>query len=484
MTGEIWKTLVVFYYIYLIITIVYLVLDNRETSATFAWIFVLSTFPVIGLFLYLLIGRNRRRSHKLKQYQQHVNKSLRSCLKEYIDAQDRNLEKLSRKEGFSSRKKLFDLLYRNSNSLLTTKNAIRLFYCGKDKFDSLITDLQNAKKCIHLEYFIWRSDTFTEKIKNILIEKKREGVDVRILYDIIGSLQLKASYTKELRTNGIKIYPYDNVRSFITAHSLNYRNHRKIAVIDGSIAYTGGMNMGKEYIDGGGQFEAWRDTHARLEGEAVAILQSIFIANWYNTTKEELIGMKYFPKISDSSRYVPMQITASGPDSEWSSIEQLYFNLITSAQKCICIQSPYFIPNESIYKSLLTAALSGIEVKIMIAGKADKLLPYWAAFSFFGPLLKAGVRMYHYQKGFMHAKTIIVDEEISSVGTANMDIRSFQLNYEVNMLLYDNGVTKDLVGQFNKDLEYCDELTLEEYYKIGKLKHFRNSIARLFAPLM
>ena len=484
MIGDIRTTLIILYYIYLVSTIVYLLLDNRETSATFAWLFVLITFPVIGLILYLLIGRNRRQSHKLKRYQEHVNRSLNICLKEYIDKQGQNLKELSGKEGFSSRKKLFELLFRNSNSLLTTKNSLKLFYYGKDKFDSLVSDLKDAKKFIHMEYFIWRSDAFTEKIKDILIDKKREGVEVRILYDVIGSLQLKKKYIKELRKNGIKIYPYDNQHSLISLHSLNYRNHRKIAVIDGILAYTGGMNMGQEYIDGGSRFETWRDTHVRIEGEAVNILHSVFVTSWHNTTKEELIGKEYFPRNKNVSSYLPMQVTTSGPDSEWSSIEQLYFNLINSAQECICIQSPYFIPNESVYKALLSAALSGIEVKIILTGKADKWMPFWAAFSFFEPLLKAGVKIYHYQKGFMHAKTVIVDNEICSVGTANMDIRSFQLNYEVNMLIYDESITKDLNNQFSKDLAYSSELSSEEYYKIGRLKNFRNSIARLFAPIM
>ncbi len=484
MTHEIWSIVGIFYYLYLILTIIYLLLDNREASSTFAWIFVLITFPVLGLFLYLLIGRNRRQSHKLKRYQQHVSQSLSLCLKDYLSEQRQTLKALSITEGFSSRKKLFELLYTNSNSLLTTKNSIKLFYCGKDKFDSLITDLKNAKKFIHMEYFIWKSDAFTETIKNILIEKKKEGVEIRILYDIIGSLQLKGKYLRALRKHGIKIYPYDNQYTLISVHSLNYRNHRKIAIIDGHIAYTGGMNMGKEYIDGGNRFESWRDTHAQIKGEAVTILHSVFVSSWHNTTKEDLIEKKYFPKNTDLSTYLPMQITTSGPDAEWSSIEQLYFNLITSAEKSVYIQSPYFIPNESIYKALLSAALSGIKIKIMITGKPDKFLPFWAAFSFFEPLLKAGVKIYHYKKGFMHAKTIIVDNEICSVGTANMDIRSFQLNYEVNMMIYDRKTADDLTNQFHKDLDYCHTFTSDEYNQIDALKKFRNSIARLFAPIM
>jgi cardiolipin synthase A/B len=484
MNSEIWSILVLFYYLYLIVTIIYLLLDNRETSATFSWIFVLTIFPVIGLIIYLLIGRNRRKSHKCKRYQQYGNINLNPRIKEYINYQKENLSKLSRQQGFAFRRKIFELLNKNSNSLLITNNSLKLFYCGKDKFDCLIADLNNAKQFIHMEYFIWRNDVLTEQVKDILIAKQRQGVEVRILYDIIGSFNLKASYIKQLRDNGIKIYPYDNLHSFITLHSLNYRNHRKIAIIDGLVAYTGGMNMGQEYIDGGQRFDSWRDTHMRIEGQAVSILQSIFIASWHNTTKEELSKNKYFPEHTKLNAYLPAQITISGPDSEWSSIEQLYFSLITSAQECICIQSPYFIPNESVYKALLSAALGGIKVNLMLTGNPDRFLPYWAAFSFFEALLKAGVKIYHYQPGFMHAKTIIVDNEICSVGTANLDIRSFQLNYEVNMLIYDKTVAENLNKQFAIDVTSCHEMTLEEYYKKGALEKFRNSLARLFAPLM
>ncbi|MBU1043115.1 MAG: cardiolipin synthase [Candidatus Omnitrophica bacterium] len=484
MISDIRDILLICYYLYLLVTIIYLLLDNRETSATFAWIFVLITFPVIGLIFYLLIGRNRRKSHKYKKYQQQERRCLNLGIETYIHQQEENLKRLSAQDDFVTRRKLFELLYRNSNSLLTTNNAIQLFYTGKDKFEALIADLNNAKQFIHMEYFIWRNDSLTEQVKNVLINKSRQGVEVRILFDIIGSFRFKKAYIKQMRKNGIKIYPYDNPHSFITVHSLNYRNHRKIAIIDGLIAYTGGMNMGQEYIDGGKRFDSWRDTHMRIMGDAVCLLQSIFIASWQNTTNEKVAGIKYFPQAKDVKSYVPAQITTSGPDAEWSSIEQLYFTLITSAQESICIQSPYFIPSESIYKALLSAALSGIKVKLIVTGKPDNLLPYWAAFSFFGALLKAGVRIYHYQTGFMHAKAIIVDNEICSVGTANMDIRSFQLNYEVNMLIYDKTIAQDLSTHFDFDLTGCRELTSEKYYSIKPLKKFRNSLARLFAPIM
>jgi len=484
MTNELWTLAAIGYHIYLIVTIIFLLLDNRETSATFAWIFVLIAFPVAGLILYILIGRNPRNSQKYVRLQQHVMGHMGECLKHIQPFEHDDPASIFKSEGFEPRKKLFELLYRSSNSRLTTRNTISLFYCGDEKFTALISDIQNAEKFIHMEYFIWREDVLTNRIADLLIRKRAQGLDVRILYDVIGSFGISSSYIRKLRRAGIRIFPYDNLRSRISLHSLNYRNHRKIAVIDGQIAYTGGMNMGQEYIDGGRQFKQWRDTHMRITGESVAILSSIFAGSWYHTTGEDISGARYFPSLQSSPDPCAVQITTSGPDSPWSSIEQLYFALINTARKSVYIQSPYFIPSQSIYKALLNAALGGVAVHIMMTGIPDRHLPFWAAYSFFEPLLRSGVKIYQYQHGFLHAKMLSIDDAICSVGTANMDIRSFQLNYEVNMLIYDDHIARNLAGQFVQDQKFCKVMTLADYERLGILKNFRNSIARLFAPIM
>lgn len=305
---------------------------------------------------------------------------------------------------------------------------------------------------------------------------------VRILYDSLGNY-LSGRYLKQLRRSGIQIYPYYNFLSPLKLHTLNYRNHRKMIIIDGSTGYMGGMNMGEEYITGGKRFPAWRDTHIRLQGESVVVLQGIFSVSWTNTTKETLDMKTVIPDLYPEIANVHIQVTASGPDSQWESIKQVYFLLISSAEQSIFIQTPYFIPDASIVMALKTAALSGIDVRIILTGWVDKRLPYWAAHTYLRDLLEAGVRFYYYTKGYMHAKTILVDSQTCSIGTANMDIRSFALNYEINALIYDEIIAKILETQFMVDLEFSREFTRENYDRLSRLKRLRNSLAKLFAPL-
>lgn len=471
--------------IYVILTIIFLLLDNRDTSTTLSWIFVFMLFPVLGQILYFLIGRNWRKIDKKKQLvRQHVTEKLVAILKPLLDIQKTNIKQLEESRGSVLKHKLLQLLYTNSNSILTNNNQLTVIQDGQEKFSRLMHDIEQAKHFIHMEYFIWRSDSLTEEFKKLLSKKSHEGVEVRILYDALGSFFTKKRHIKEMRKAGIEIYPYYDFRSLFTIHTLNYRNHRKIVVIDSQIGYTGGMNMGQEYIDGGKQFKYWRDTHLRIQGDAVAVLQAIFVTSWLNTTREDLICDNLFTLNNKTTGNTPIQITTSGPDSQWESIQQLYLCLISSAERSIYIQSPYFVPDSAIHSMLKTAALSGVDVKIMMTGIPDRHLPFWSAYTFFKDLLKAGVKIYQYKKGFLHAKTISIDGELCSIGTANMDIRSFHLNYELSTLIYDYKITQDLVKTFEKDLANCAEITIEDYNNFSELFKLRNSLARLFAPLL
>ncbi|MCA9485759.1 MAG: cardiolipin synthase, partial [Nanoarchaeota archaeon] len=394
------------------------------------------------------------------------------------------IEAIEKDVNLQYQKELLRLLRNNSNSILTSSNRVEILKNGKEKFEKLVSDLSKAEKFIHMEYFIWRKDILTEKIKNILIEKAKSGVEVRILYDALGGFFLSHKYIYQLRKGGVKIYPYFNFLRPFRFHTLNYRNHRKIVVIDGNVAYTGGMNMAEEYIDGGERFESWKDTHLRLKGDVVEILQGIFATSWFNTTKEKLFSSKYFPIGKKFKEKTAVQITTSGPDSQWDSIKQLYFTLISSAEKRVYIKSPYLVPDSSVMMALKVAALSGIDVRIMVTGVADKYLPYWAAQTYFKDLLKAGVKIYKYKKGFMHSKSVCVDGTVCSIGTANMDVRSFYFNYEINSMIYDGLITKDLETEFLEDQKDCKEITLESISKVREFVNFRNSVARLFAPLL
>lgn len=474
------------FHLYIIATIIFLILDNRDPATTFAWVFVFIVFPIGGIILYFLIGRNWRMKKKSRRIaHKQLTKDTLEGLGLITKNQEEYLKELMQRCQVAYKNKLFTLLHKSSNSVLTVKNDIKVYFQGEQKFEDLKRDLLKANKFIHMQYFIWRDDVLTREIKQILVQKSKEGVAIRILYDAVGGFGLSLRYIQKLRNAGIEIFPYYDFWSPFTIHTLNYRNHRKIVVIDGGIGYTGGMNMGQEYIDGGRHFDFWSDTHIRLEGESVNVLQAVFATTWANTTKKNLLDVDYFPvKDFESEKVLPIQITISGPDSEWESIQQLYFTLITSAEKKIYIRSPYFIPDESIYTALETAALSGCDVRIMMTGNPDKKLPFWAAYTYFKKLLKAGVKIYHYKRGFLHSKSVVVDDYICSIGSANMDVRSFHLNYEINTLIYDAGVSGQVSQSFEDDLGYCHEITLDEYSQINSLIKFRNSIARLFTPLL
>ena len=479
-----WNTLFIFaLYIYIFIMIIYLLLDNRESATTLSWLLIFFFLPFLGIILYFLFGRGMRKKIRNTLVRQNLEDRLQNVNETLIDQQKQEMEVLRNKYASSENKKLIRLLYRNSDSILTRQNDVQLFFNGLSKFNMLINDLMGAQKYIHMEYFIWKSDPLTEKVVNILKDKAAQGIEIRVLYDVIGNY-LPKKYLKRLRNTGIKIYPYYNFQSSLKVHTLNYRNHRKIVIIDGFTGYLGGMNMGEEYIDGGGRFSSWRDTHIRIQGEAVAVLQGVFAVSWSNTTKEMLDMKSLIPKNHQTSKITRIQVTTSGPDSEWDSIKQLYFLLISSAENSIFIHTPYFIPDLSIVMALKTAALSGIDVRIMLTGVLDKRIPYWAALTYLQDLLNAGVRFYYYIRGFMHAKTIVVDSQTCSVGSANMDIRSLELNYEINALIYDKDIAGDIEEMFFKDMESAKEFTLNDYSRIHRLKQLRNSLARLFAPLL
>jgi len=474
--------LIIILYVYIFITIFYLLLDNRETATTLSWLLVFLLFPFVGIVFYFLFGRGMRKKVQKTLARQNLETRLSGVGRLLVEKQKREMDLLLGRYLSFADQKIMRLMYRNSDSILSSRNHLRVFFNGRDKFDLLMKDLSRATKYVHMEYFIWADDALSERVVEILHKRAAEGVEVRILYDVMGNY-LSRRYLNRLRAMGIKIYPYYNFLSPLKIHTLNYRNHRKIIVIDGHTGYLGGMNMGEEYIDGGRRFPSWRDTHIRIQGEAVAVLQEVFHVSWFNTTREE-ITMESCACPDFPERGIPVQITTSGPDSEWESIQQLYFLLISSAEEFIYINTPYFIPDASIVMALKTAALSGIDVRIILTGLLDKRLPYWAALTFIGELQKAGVRFFYYTRGFMHAKTIVVDGNCCSVGTANMDIRSFQLNYEINVLIYDEKTAGEMVARFYYDLDFCREFTIVDYDKINRMRQLRNSLARLFAPLL
>ncbi len=476
--------------VYILVTIFYLLLDNREPAETFAWIFIFILLPVLGAVLYFIVGHNgKKRYDRTKKLPQFITKGLVAMFKP-LDAVQEEIIGAVKNRRQTYQDDLMALLYKNSKALITSNNKVKFFHDGRSKFDELFADIEKAKRFIHMEYFIWNSDPdpLAKKIKELLIKKAGEGVEVRILYDYSGCFfTLKHAYRKELREAGVKIYPFFNYLSGFKLHTLNYRNHRKIVVIDGEVAYTGGMNIGQEYVDGG-KFDSWRDTHFKLEGGSVNLLQAIYAIDWFNTTGEETgFDPSYYSGIEESAKgagALPIQLPTSGYDTQWPALLHLYFSMITMAQKSITIVSPYFVPTAGLLIALKTAALRDIRVTVLMAGVPDNPLPYWAAFSYFDELLRAGVKVFQYQKGFMHAKMISIDGKVCSVGTANFDIRSLKLNYEVNAVFYDEQTTKEIDAQIELDLKGCSEIVLSDLSRISLAAKLRNSLALLLANIL
>ncbi|MCC6167863.1 MAG: cardiolipin synthase [Caldilineaceae bacterium] len=478
------------YVVYLIAASVFIILDNREPSDTFAWILSFLALPVVGLVLYFFFGRN---TQILSQQQRLLPQALGTALTERLapltQRQTPHITAMSSDARRSvAQRRLIEMLRRTRLAAFTVDNDVEILQDAAEKYPRLIADIEAAKDSIHMEYFIWQADDYMQRFADLLIRKAQAGVEVRILFDALGShwlLWRKRGYLNRLRQGGVHIYPYLNVLGLLRLHTINYRNHRKIAVIDGKVGYTGGMNMGEEHLKGAGIYDAWRDTHLRLTGDTATVLQAIFVTSWYNTTGEKLVDSRYFPQRQQTETRVPVQIVLSGPDSQWYAIQQLYFQMITTAQRHVYIQSPFFIPDQAISQALTVAAMSGVDVKLMFAPRdTASVLANWAANTYFVDMARAGVKVYLYQPAYMHAKTVSIDSTVCSIGTANMDIRSFHINYEMNAVIYDAAKAQELETAFEHDLQGCVEFNLGEYRRRPAWKRLRDSVARLFSPLL
>ena len=470
--------------LYALVTGIFLISENRRPQETLAWMLAFFFAPEIGILVYFLFGRNRKAfSKESKLLRQDLEASALPVLSPILSRQD---EVITRLEGESaSRRKLMMLVRRNSHSALTRRNSVKIKQDAAEFYASLIEDMEAARHSIHLQYFIWGADPFTERLKEILAAKARAGIEVRLLYDPVGSLgHLTHAYVQDMRAAGVRMAP---TSPLYRLHTISYRNHRKITVIDGAIGYTGGMNIGQEHLDGGKGFASWRDTQLRIVGEGAAVLQAVFMVDWYNAVRENLFSDAYYPTdpAPPMDGEVPVQILTSGPDSQWAAIRQLYAFMIASAQRHVFLQSPFFIPDATIAEALRAAALAGIDVRVMLSARpSGNRLPNWAGNTYIADIADAGVRVFLYEKGYLHAKTITIDSETCSIGSANLDIRSFSINYELNAVLYSEKLARELEEDFKQDLGHCTEFDAAAYRKCSAAVRLRDSVARLLSPLL
>lgn len=470
---------IVFYLINIIIALTIALMEKRDISAAWAWLFVMLLLPGIGFIIYLFFGwkLNQRQIFDLK-----AQKRLGiSDMAEYQKRNPKNKPTLDT----NLENDLVQMFLNTDNAILTTKNDLKIFTDGHEKFNNLFEDLKKAKHHINIEYFTIYDDQLGKKLRKILVQKAREGVQVRVLYDLFGSKGSKQKFLKELIQAGGEVTPFMKSKLGYYSFRINFRNHRKIVVIDGSVGYIGGFNIGDQYLGRNKRFGNWRDTHLRLEGSVVLQLQSRFFMDWNASAKRQKVqfSLDYFPQ-SNVQNNIPMQIVSSGPENDVQKIKQGYIKMIMGAKHSIWIETPYFIPDDALMEALLIAIRSGIEVRIVIPQMPDHPFVYRATEYYVQQLLKAGARIYSYQNGFMHAKTIVVDNMITSVGSANWDIRSFKLNFEANAFMYDPKVAEQIIATIKNDLKDARELDEEYFKQQSSWKKFRQLASRLISPIL
>jgi cardiolipin synthase len=455
-------------------TISVLLLENRNPVKSLSWVLVLLFLPGLGLFLYLIFGQNFRKQKTISK------KSLRFAANRPHVSFD--IDRLNTNFMDNNQLNLIRLLYTNSDAKAYPNNKIDILSDGKTTFDAMFNAIQNAKNHIHIEFFIFGNDKISNQLRELLIEKASAGVRVRMIYDYWGSFFLSRWYLQSLREAGVYLRPFLPLRLRLGRSKINYRNHRKILIVDGEVGFTGGLNVADRYIFGNA-LGMWRDTFVRFEGSVVHGLQQLFLMDWYFVERKLITDPKYYP-IPQKFDSNLAQIVISGPDTQWESIMQGISSAIMSATRYVYIHTPYFIPNDVVENCIQMSAMSGVDVRIMIPARSDSRLSDACTFSYMGRLLEAGVKVYRYTEGFLHSKAIVIDDFISIVGSANLDERSFNQNFEANAFIYEEKTANRLKELFFRDMQNCEELTIEAWTNRRRRQKLKESFARLFSPLM
>jgi cardiolipin synthase A/B len=467
----------------LLFAVTVIFVERKNPATVWAWLMVLFFLPVIGFVLYVFLGQNYRKK-KMFRIKKDADEALRTLVEQQkSELKTREIPALNHLSSVFRRMIL--MLIEDNGSMLSTNNQIKVYSDGSEKFADLIAAIKGAHDHVHLEYYIWRNDGLSHELREVLTERASVGVEVRVLCDGLGCARLPRNFFDDLKSAGGQIaFFFPSRIRFLNLRS-NFRNHRKIAVIDGKTAFVGGFNIGDEYLGKVKKWGYWRDAAVRIIGDAALACQLRFFFDWNYAAKRErqVYQHRYFPDIPSSSG-AAVQVVSGGPDTFWNPIKEAYLKMINSATETIYIQTPYFIPDDSVRDALRIAALSGLDVRIMIPNRPDHPFVYWAGLSFVGQLLESGVRAYTYENGFLHAKTIVVDEVAASVGSANWDLRSFGLNFETNAVIYDQTVAHSLKEAFEKDLEVCTELTPQRYATRSSSVKVKESISRLFSALL
>ena len=468
-----WAFLAV-YVVVIIMVMVRVLMDNLQPAKTMAWMLVLTFIPMLGIILYFFFGQTTRKERKIWQYS--MDQLTKHSMLEFVEQKRLHLPNEYRE---------LIKLFMNQNWVLPFKNnEIEIYTSGYEFFPSLLMEIGKAEHHIHLDTFIIASDPLGQIVADALIDKARQGVEVRVIYDDVGSWKTKNRFFERMRAEGIEVYPFMPVRFPVFTSKVNYRNHRKICVIDGEVGFIGGMNIANRYVKGIKKL-AWRDTHVKITGAAVYGLQRAFLVDWFFVSRELITDHVYYPASKVAENDSLIQIVTSSPTSLWPEIEQGYVRVLASAKRYVYMETPYFLPTDPILFAMRTAALSGVDVRLMIPYETDTKIVEWASRTYVLATVKAGVKVYLYKAGFNHSKLLVADDSIATIGSTNVDFRSFENDFEANAFFYDKKIALEVKDIFLKDQEEC--VALEDVRNLTHrsfLQRLWESMVRLLSPLL
>ena len=462
--------------------VVVLATDDRDPSTVLAWLFVVLLLPVLGLVAYFFIGRNfRRDSPRRRKIMAQMDAVAEQSLGPVTAANTEFTEAAVADLAGTAGQRIESTGRTEGGVAPLPADSVDIYTSGSQKFPALLAEMATAERYIHLMYLIWEQDELTAKVTDVLLDRLKAGVKVHILYDWLSCITFKKDELKRLAAAGAVVAP-----CYKRLPQINYRNHMKMVIIDGKSVYSGGMNMGQEYIDGGPRFDVWRDTSFRLSGPVVAPYLMLFAATWLQNGGKEDLATDYMPAPEEHHRHegVPVQVLHSSVQTTFKTIRDVFITALLNARERIWIQSPYFVPDEPLITAMCAAAASGIDVRFMMTGVPDKKIPFYAAQAYYPQLLRAGVRVYQYKAGFLHAKTVTVDDQLSIIGTCNWDIRSIILHDEVVSIFYDRGVATRYAEQYERDMDDCTLVTAADLLSLTRRQRFRDSVYRLFSRLL
>lgn len=468
-----WIVLVA-YTVIAIVAMITVLLEHRQPAKTIAWVLVLSFLPLVGIVLYFFFGRRTRKNRHI--WEKSLNQLTKRSMIEFAEQKQLELPE--------EHKQLIQLFVNQNFALPFKNNETDVYVSGYEFFPALLAEISKATHHIHIVSYIIDDDPLGRLLRDTLIDKARKGVEVRLLFDDVGSWKTPNRFFEQMREEGIEVHPFMPVRFPAFTGKVNYRNHRKIIVIDGKVGFIGGMNLAQRYVKGHKGI-MWRDTHVKISGAAVYGLQRAFLIDWFHADRTLITDRKYYPDTTITPNNNLIQIVTSSPTNVWEELEQGYIKILLSAKRYVYMETPYFLPTEPIFFAMRTAALSGVDVRLMVSLKTDSKLVQMASRSYLTQTIQAGVKVICYEEGFNHTKLLVADDNVATIGSANIDFRSFENNFEANAFFYDKSMAQRI-----KDIFLTDETKCVPLEKIKEINHksfiYRlwESVVRLLSPLL